>query len=48
MPTLIKFLVFLLVLAGIVFGAMVALTMFVEPNEKEITMRVPAGDLFEE
>ena len=46
MPTLIRFLVVLLFLAGIVFGAMIALTVFVEPSEKEITMRVPAEDLF--
>ena len=46
MPTLIRFLLVLLILGGIVFGVMVALTLMVEPNEKEITMRVPAEDLF--
>ena len=47
MPTLIRFFVFLLFLAALVFGGMIALTAFVEPNEKEVTVRVPAQDLFE-
>lgn len=46
MPSLIRFLVSLLVLAGIVFGTMVALAVFVHPGEKDVTIRVPARDLF--
>lgn len=41
MPTLIRFLVFCGVLTGIVYGAMYALTVFVEPRPREITIRVP-------
>ena len=41
MPSLIRFLVFCGVLAGLVYGAMVALVVFVEPNPREITVRVP-------
>ncbi|MCF6301940.1 MAG: hypothetical protein L3J13_01860 [Devosiaceae bacterium] len=41
MPTLIRFIVFLLVVSGLVFGSMVALSIFVEPTEKEVTVRVP-------
>lgn len=42
MPSLIRFLVFCAVLAGIVYGAMFALAVFVEPNPREITVRIPA------
>ena len=45
MPTLIRLVVFLLFLAGLVFAAMFALTVFVDPGEKEITIRIPARDL---
>jgi hypothetical protein len=48
MPTLIRFLLFLVFLAALAFGGMIALTALVEPQEKEITMRVPAQDLFED
>lgn len=41
MPSLIRFLVFCGVVAGIVYGAMYALVIFVEPNPREITIRVP-------
>lgn len=41
MPTLIRFVVLILVLGGLVFGSMVALSIFVEPAEKEVTVRVP-------
>lgn len=40
MPTLVRFVVFLLVLAGLGFGAMMALIIFVEPVEKEKVQRV--------
>lgn len=48
MPSLIRFLIVLLFLAGLVFGGMVALTIFVEPVEKDVTVRIPARDLFGE
>ena len=42
MPSLIRFLVLILVLAGIVFAAMLALDMLVEPTPREMTIRVPS------
>ena len=45
MPTLIRLLVVLLVLVGLAYGGMFALVMMVEPNEKEVTVRIPARDL---
>ena len=45
MPTLIRLVVILLVLAGLAYGAMFALVVFVTPNEKEVTVRIPARDL---
>ena len=42
MPSLMRFLFVCAVLAGIVYGSMIALTVFVEPNPREITVRVPA------
>lgn len=45
MPTLIRLVVILLVLAGLAYGAMFALIMTVTPNEKEVTIRIPARDL---
>lgn len=44
MPTLIRFLVFIIFLGGLGFAGMVALVAFVEPNEKEVTVRVPTAD----
>lgn len=41
MPTLFRFLVTLAVLAGIAYGAMFALVMFVEPKKAELTVRIP-------
>ncbi|VVT30012.1 hypothetical protein [Rhizobium sp. EC-SD404] len=41
MPSLIRFLVFCGVVVGLVYGAMLALVIFVEPNPREITVRVP-------
>jgi len=46
MPSLIRFVMILLFLAGIVFGTMVALTIFVSPPEEEVTIRIPARNLF--
>lgn len=45
MPTLIRLLVVLLVLAGIVFGAMFALVATVNPRDKQVTIRIPAREL---
>ncbi|MCC0021147.1 MAG: histidine kinase [Nitratireductor sp.] len=43
MPSLIRFIVLLAVLGGIVFGAMFALTIFVEPKPREIQVRLPSN-----
>lgn len=45
MPSLFRFLVICAVLAGIVYGAMFALIIYVEPKEREITVRVPTERL---
>ena len=45
MPTLIRLLVVLLVLAGIAFGAMFALVAAVTPRDKQVTIRIPAREL---
>ncbi|CAH2400361.1 histidine kinase [Mesorhizobium escarrei] len=45
MPTLFRFVVTLTILAGIVYGAMFALAMFVEPRTAEMSVRIPAEKL---
>ncbi|MHB1110380.1 MAG: hypothetical protein ACYCZU_08715 [Devosia sp.] len=45
MPTLIRFVVILLVLVGLAYGGMFALVAVVDPGEKEITVRIPTRDL---
>ncbi len=45
MPTLIRLFIVLVVLAGLGFGGMVALTLMVDPGEKDITIRIPAREL---
>ncbi|MCT4657027.1 MAG: histidine kinase [Cohaesibacter sp.] len=45
MPSLIKFLIVLLILAGAGYGALFALANFVDPQPKEMTVRIPAKDL---
>ena len=45
MPTLIRLLVVLLVLAGLGFAGMLALTVMVDPGEKDITIKIPTRDL---
>ena len=45
MPTLIRLLIVLLVLSGLVFAGMIALTVMVDPGEKDITVKIPARDL---
>ena len=42
MPSLIRFLVFCAVIAGIIYGAMFALVTFVEPNPREMTVKIPS------
>lgn len=45
MPTLIRLLIVLLVLSGLVFAGMIALTVMVDPGEKDITIKIPAREL---
>lgn len=45
MPSLIRFVLFLAFLAALAFGAMVALSVFVEPNPRELSERVPTQKL---
>lgn len=45
MPTLIRLIVALLFLAGLVFGGLFALIVFVDPGQKEITVKIPAREL---
>jgi hypothetical protein len=45
MPTLIRLLVVLGLIAGLVYGGMVALVVLVEPNPREMTVRIPSERL---
>lgn len=45
MPTLIRLVVIVLVLVGLAYGGMLALVAAVDPDEKDITIRIPARDL---
>jgi hypothetical protein len=45
MPSLIRFLFVCAILGGLVYGAMFALANFVEPNPREMTLRIPAAKL---
>jgi hypothetical protein len=45
MPTLIRLLIVLVVLSGLVFAGMIALTVMVDPGEKDITIKIPVRDL---
>ncbi len=45
MPSLMRFLFTIAVMAGIVYGAMMALVVFVEPKKSEMTVRIPAEKL---
>ena len=42
MPTLFRFLFFCAVVAGMIYGTMVALVTFVEPRERDVTIRIPS------
>jgi hypothetical protein len=41
MPTLFRFLVICAVIGGSIYGAMWALALFVDPQPREITIRIP-------
>lgn len=45
MPTLIRLIVALIFIGGIGFAGLYALTVFVDPGEKTITVRIPARDI---
>jgi len=42
MPTLFRFLFFCAVVTGMIYGTMVALVTFVEPVERDVTVRIPS------
>ena len=48
MPTLFRLLIILLFLAGLGYAGMFALVTFVEPEPKEVSLRVPTRDLLGE
>lgn len=41
MPTLFRFVLTLLILAGMAYGAMFALAMFVQPRTAELSVKIP-------
>jgi hypothetical protein len=41
MPSLIRLLVVLGLIAGLIYGGMFALVMLVQPNQREMSVRVP-------
>lgn len=45
MPSLIKFLVVAGILAGLVYGGMIALVTFVEPQPREMIQMIPPARL---
>jgi hypothetical protein len=45
MPTLIRLFLVLAVLAGLGFAGMLALTIMVDPGERDITIKIPAREL---
>jgi hypothetical protein len=45
MPTLIRLFIVLVILAVLAFAGMVALAVFVDPGEKDITIRIPSREL---
>ena len=48
MPSLVRFVIMIIFLAGVGFGGMVALTIFVTPEEKVEIKKIPSRDLFAE
>lgn len=45
MPTLFRFLAIVAVIVGVVYGAMLALAYLVEPNDRDVTVRIPSERL---
>lgn len=45
MPSLIRFIVTIGVLAGLAYAAMFALVLYVEPREREVSIRVPTNQI---
>jgi hypothetical protein len=45
MPSLIRLLVALGLIAAVVYGAMIALVITVEPDQREMTVRIPSERL---
>jgi hypothetical protein len=45
MPTLIRLIVALVFLGGLGFAGLYVLTVFVDPGEKQIVVKIPARDL---
>jgi len=45
MPTLIRLLVVLGIIAGVVYGAMIGLVASVDPNPREMTVRISSDRL---
>jgi len=41
MPSLIRLLVVLGLIAGLIYGGMFALVVLVQPNQREMTVRIP-------
>ena len=41
MPTLIRFIVILCLIGAAIYGSMIALVVFVEPNQREMNVRIP-------
>jgi hypothetical protein len=46
MPSLFRFLLIVGILAGLVYGGMLALTHYVEPTPRDITVSVPPDRFF--
>jgi hypothetical protein len=42
MPTLFRFIFICAVIAGSIYGTMVALVTLVEPTERQVTIRIPS------
>jgi hypothetical protein len=45
LPSLIRFLVIVAILAGLAYGGMIALVTFVEPQPREMIQTLPASKL---
>jgi hypothetical protein len=45
MPSLIRLLVFIAVVGGLVYGSLFALAEFVEPQQREMSYKIPKEDL---